>query len=136
MGRQGEAAQDVARLSARAASFWGSAAGAGWVLVGYPLALMLLPERRWSQGDGDPPVSILIPAYREREALRDKLRALSELDYPADRLQVIVTVDEDEELAQIARDARPDATCCSPPSEPARRPPSAVASRPPAATSS
>jgi hypothetical protein len=97
-------------LSARAALFWGSAAGAGWVLAGYPLALLLLPKRDWSQGNGNPPVSILIPAYREREALRDKLRALAEIDYPPDRLQVIVTVDEDEELAQIARDARPDAT--------------------------
>jgi cellulose synthase/poly-beta-1,6-N-acetylglucosamine synthase-like glycosyltransferase len=42
--------------------------------------------------------------------LRQKLVALDELDYPRDRLEVIVTVDEDRELADIAQAARPDAT--------------------------
>ncbi len=96
-------------MKLREAWFWGSAAGAGWVLIGYPAALLLLRERRWRRDDATPSVSLLVPAYREREALRDKLRALADLDYPADRLEVIVTVDEDEELARIAREARPDA---------------------------
>ena len=93
----------------REACFWGSVAGAGWVLLGYPATLMLLPERRWQRHDATPSVSLLVPAYREREALRDKLLALEALDYPTDRLEVIVTVDEDEELARIALEARPDA---------------------------
>jgi poly-beta-1,6-N-acetyl-D-glucosamine synthase len=96
-------------LRLREACFWGSVAGAGWVLVGYPAALLLLRERRWQRDDATPRVSLLVPAYREREALRDKLRALADLDYPSDLLEVIVTVDEDEELAHIAREARPDA---------------------------
>jgi biofilm PGA synthesis N-glycosyltransferase PgaC len=98
-------------LRVREACFWGGVAGAGWVLVGYPLALLLLPSRGWKRREDDcPRVSILVPAYREREALRQKLLALSELDYPADRLELIVTVDEDAELARIAREARPEAT--------------------------
>jgi len=80
------------------------------VLIGYPAVLLLLPERRWEKRDATPSVSLLVPAYRERDALREKLRALAQLDYPADRLEVIVTVDEDEELARIAREVRPDAT--------------------------
>ncbi len=110
MGGEGEAAEDTARLTARGTVFWGSAAGAGWVLVGYPLALLLLPERGWIRREGFPPVTILVPAYREREELREKLEALHRLDYPKDRLQVIVTVDGDEEVAQIARAASPAAT--------------------------
>ena len=52
---------------------------------------------------------MVIAAYREREDLADKLRALAAQDYPADRLQVIVVVDEDRETAEIARDALPGA---------------------------
>jgi cellulose synthase/poly-beta-1,6-N-acetylglucosamine synthase-like glycosyltransferase len=54
-------------------------------------------------------VSVVIPAYRERATLPQKLAALRALDYPPSRLQVIVTVDEDAELARIAREALPEA---------------------------
>jgi cellulose synthase/poly-beta-1,6-N-acetylglucosamine synthase-like glycosyltransferase len=94
----------------RAACFWGSAAAAGWVLAGYPLALMLLPRRPWAQRDHSPTVTLVIAAYREREPLRDKLTALEQLDYPADRLEVVVAVDEDEEVARVAHAAFPRAT--------------------------
>ena len=97
-------------MKLREACFRGSVAAAGWVLAGYPLTLLLLPRREWVRDEqATPTVSILVPAYREREALRDKLLALAQLDYPPDRLQVIVTVDEDEELARIASEACPQA---------------------------
>jgi cellulose synthase/poly-beta-1,6-N-acetylglucosamine synthase-like glycosyltransferase len=79
------------------------------VLVGYPATLALLPERRWDAGEELPRASVVIAAYREREDLAAKLRGIAEQDYPADRLQVIVVVDEDEETARLAREARPDA---------------------------
>lgn len=92
------------------ACFAASAAGAGWVLAGYPLALSLLPRRPWrSDGSAEPRFSIVVPAFREREALAAKLMALAELDYPAERVQVLVAVDEDEVTAQAARDALPSA---------------------------
>jgi cellulose synthase/poly-beta-1,6-N-acetylglucosamine synthase-like glycosyltransferase len=97
-------------MTLRTGFFWGSVTGAGWVLVGYPLALGLLRARPWEQQDEVPTVTLLVPAYREREQLRRKLAALDDLDYPADRLQVLVTVDEDEELAGIAKRAYPRAT--------------------------
>jgi glycosyltransferase involved in cell wall biosynthesis len=97
-------------LRLRAAWFWASAGAAAWVLVGYPLALLARPARRWRRGETSPRVSIVIPAYRERDALASKLHALDDLDYPRESLEVIVAVDEDAELAQVARDARPDAT--------------------------
>jgi hypothetical protein len=96
-------------VSARAAAFWASAAGASWVIAGYPALLALLPRRPWAAAEVEPRVSILIPAFREREALRAKLEALDSLDYPRDRLEVIVSVDEDRELAEIAAAAYPEA---------------------------
>lgn len=79
------------------------------MLAGYPLALLLLPRRPWDTGETAPPVTVLIPAYREREALREKLHALRELDYPPARLQVIVAVDDDRELSAIAAETYPEA---------------------------
>jgi poly-beta-1,6-N-acetyl-D-glucosamine synthase len=91
------------------ALFWSSAAATAWVLVGYPALLALLPRRPWSSGDDMPRISVVIAAYREREELAEKLRSLADQDYPADRVQLVVVVDEDRETAELARDARPDA---------------------------
>ena len=86
------------------------AAGSAWVLGGYPLALSALRARPWRSDHAHlPSVSLLVPAFREREALRHKLEALGELDYPRERLEVIVLADEDRELERVAREARPDA---------------------------
>jgi cellulose synthase/poly-beta-1,6-N-acetylglucosamine synthase-like glycosyltransferase len=90
--------------------FWASAAGAGWVLVGYPLALTALPRRPWRSDGGElPTVSIVVPGYREREALPRKLRALAQLDYPSELIEVLVPIDGDRELARLAREAAPAA---------------------------
>lgn len=98
-------------MSLAARTFATSAAGAGWVLVGYPLALHALPRRPWEQrSEATPTVTLIVPAFHERAALKTKLAALDELDYPPDRLQIIVAVDEDAELAAIAGAACPRAT--------------------------
>ncbi|HEV2815348.1 MAG TPA: glycosyltransferase [Solirubrobacteraceae bacterium] len=89
--------------------FWGSALGAGWILGGYPAALALAPARPWRRGDVTPVVSIVVPAFNEHGTLEAKLRALSELDYPPDRVEVVVAVDEDRALADAAAAALPSA---------------------------
>lgn len=96
-------------MSLRAAAFWGSAGLSAWVLVGYPATLAALPRRRWAPADVEPRVTLIVAAFRERELLADKLRALADLDYPADRLEVVVVVDEDEETARMAAEAWPAA---------------------------
>ncbi|MGE5281283.1 MAG: glycosyltransferase [Chloroflexota bacterium] len=98
-------------MSALAWLFWVCAAGAGWVLVGYPLALRALPRRPWrSDDDCLPSVSIVVPGYRERETLPRKLRGLAELDYPSELVELLVPVDGDRELARLAQEAAPGAT--------------------------
>lgn len=89
--------------------FWASGATVAWVLAGYPAVLALLPRRPWEPGDDLPRVSIIIAAYREREELAEKLTSLESQGYPADRLQLIVVVNDDRETADLARAARPDA---------------------------
>lgn len=91
------------------ASFWLSAAGAGWVLGGYPAYLALRPPRRTRARDIEPTVSIIVPTYNEFETMPEKVRALADLDYPADRVQVIVSVDGDPRLVAAARAADADA---------------------------
>lgn len=91
-------------------AFWACAGGAAWVLVGYPLSLTLLPRRGRRRGEETlPTVSVIVPAYRERETLPRKLRALAELDYPADLIEIMVPVDGDRELARLAAEASPGA---------------------------
>jgi glycosyltransferase XagB len=51
-----------------------------------------------------PSYSILVPLYREENVLPALLSKLSSLDYPADRLQVLLLIEEDDELTRAALD--------------------------------
>ena len=69
-----------------------------YAYVGYPLALWLLAAgRRAAPAPGEPrdwpTVSISLPAYNEEAAIGGALDALLKLDYPADRLQILVVSD-------------------------------------------
>lgn len=75
-----------------------------YAYVGYPLLLRAAAgaeDRARADaegGDGDEPaewptVSISLPAYNEEESIRETLEGLLALDYPADRLQILVVSD-------------------------------------------
>ncbi|HYN77144.1 MAG TPA: glycosyltransferase family 2 protein, partial [Lamprocystis sp. (in: g-proteobacteria)] len=85
---------------------------AGFLVVyhhlGYPLLLRRLSSRRLETLPDDEPqrayrrasvdalrpvVAIVIPAYNEADHVADKIRNLAMLDYPADRLRVILACD-------------------------------------------
>ncbi len=73
-----------------------------------------------------PGYSILVPLYREARVLPALLAKLSALDYPADRLQVLLLIEEDDELtraglARIELDSRFEIVLI-PPSEPRTKP--------------
>ena len=64
----------------------------------YPLILKLIPQRPASPVPALedyvlPALSLIITAYNEEDRIREKLENTLELDYPRDRLEVIVASD-------------------------------------------
>jgi len=77
--------------------FWSCLVLVIYVYMGYPLLIGLLSLKKKpisNQGDVTPVVSILIAAYNEEEDIGATLRNKIELDYPRDRLEIIVVSDE------------------------------------------
>ena len=91
--------------------FWGSLGALAWTHVAYPAAAGLLArlrERRVDVGDGDgePTVSVIVAAYNEDAVIERRLENLQALDYPREKLEIVVTSDASsdrtEELAEAA----------------------------------
>ena len=72
-----------------------------YAYVGYPLAVAALarvrPARRLRDPDFTPTVSALIPVYNGASYLESKIRSLQALDYPHERLQIILYSDGSED---------------------------------------
>jgi cellulose synthase/poly-beta-1,6-N-acetylglucosamine synthase-like glycosyltransferase len=67
-----------------------------YVYVGYPLLLALLAKFRANppqQGDITPPVSLIIAAYNEEVVIAEKVENSLKLNYPAEKLQIMVVAD-------------------------------------------
>ena len=68
-----------------------------------------LPVRGYRDSKGDrhlPTITAIIPAYNEEAVIADKIRNLAALDYPADRLKILVVCDGcTDETAVAARTA-------------------------------
>ncbi len=91
--------------------FWTSLLGILYAYFGYPLLLFvcyglsqmlrdlhyLMDRRDRRRGDRAaeelPALSMLIAAYNEEEHLQEKIRNIAALDYPADKLQVVIVSD-------------------------------------------
>lgn len=76
--------------------FWVLSAVIGWTYVGFPL--VVLARGRWRRqpiqpGAGTPSVSVVIAAHNEAPVIGQRIENLLGLDYPADRLEVIVASD-------------------------------------------
>jgi cellulose synthase/poly-beta-1,6-N-acetylglucosamine synthase-like glycosyltransferase len=87
--------------------FWVSVALLAYIYAGYPALVWVLAGlfgREPQRADVTPAVSLLIPAYNEAAHIEAKLRNSVALDYPRDRLEIVVADDgsTDETLA-IAR---------------------------------
>jgi len=76
--------------------FWGAVAFIAYTYLGYPLWLYVR-SRWWGRpiraASIFPQVSILMAVHNEEKALPQKLRNLTELDYPQDRYEIIVISD-------------------------------------------
>ncbi|MCU0982675.1 MAG: glycosyltransferase, partial [Pirellulaceae bacterium] len=80
------------------AIFWTSLAGVLYTYLGYPLLLTvcrLFCRKPASQADDAhvPTVSICLAAYNEAAHIRRKLENCLALDYPRDKLQILVGSD-------------------------------------------
>jgi hypothetical protein len=102
------------------AVLWLSAALLAWTHLGYGLALALLAKvrgagpREQSPAPAEPPlVSLVVAAYREEAVIAQKVANALALDWPRDRLEVIVAVDGGADpaadgTAGLAREAGAD----------------------------
>lgn len=76
--------------------FWVSAALVGYVYVGFPAALAAITaiyRRPVKKAPHTPAVSLVVPAYNEESVIEAKLEACLALDYPADKLEIVVASD-------------------------------------------
>jgi cellulose synthase/poly-beta-1,6-N-acetylglucosamine synthase-like glycosyltransferase len=94
--------------------FWASLGLLVYTHVGYPAVLWALARGRQAPPDaGDaaerPDVSLIIVAHDEQEVIERKLRNALDLDYPRERLELIVASDgSDDRTVEIARSAGAD----------------------------
>jgi cellulose synthase/poly-beta-1,6-N-acetylglucosamine synthase-like glycosyltransferase len=76
--------------------FWGALAAITYAYVVFPM-IVLLRGRLWSrpftQGDITPRVSIIVAAHNEESSIGSKLQNMLSVDYPAERLEVIIASD-------------------------------------------
>jgi cellulose synthase/poly-beta-1,6-N-acetylglucosamine synthase-like glycosyltransferase len=96
--------------------FWSCVALLVYAQLGYGLLLAVLGKlargRRIGDeraGDGTPSVSVIVAAYAEEAVIETRIANLRALDYPADRLELIVACDgSPDQTAQRARAAGAD----------------------------
>ena len=94
--------------------FWGSLGALAWTHVGYPAAASVA-ARLWPRpvrkGGDLPSVSVIVAAHNEEDVIERRLENLLGLDYPQDRLQVVVASDASNDATDdiVARVAEQDA---------------------------
>lgn len=94
-------------------AFWLAAALLFYVYAGYPLLLALIGlfVRRHRPGAGyTPPISVLIAAYNEEGAIEHKIQQTLALEYPREKLEVLVlsdcSTDRTDEIVKAFPDSR------------------------------
>ena len=88
---------------------WIPAALLAWTHVLYGIALRILPQHPPAEADITPTVSLIIPAFAEESVIADKVANVLALDYPRERLEVVVVCDgSPDRTAQRAKAAGAD----------------------------
>ena len=89
--------------------FWGGAAALAWTHVAYPAFVVLatrVRSRLFDAADRTPTVTVIVAAHNEETVIDRRIANLRALDYPADKLEIVVTsdasTDATDELAQTA----------------------------------
>jgi cellulose synthase/poly-beta-1,6-N-acetylglucosamine synthase-like glycosyltransferase len=96
-------------------SFWSALGLILYAHLGYPLLLWLLgalfgePARSSRAHDGLPTVTLIIPAHDEAEVIAHRVENALALDYPRDRVEVVVASDgSTDRTVELARGAGAD----------------------------
>jgi cellulose synthase/poly-beta-1,6-N-acetylglucosamine synthase-like glycosyltransferase len=86
--------------------FWVSLALLAWTHVLYPAFAALLARvagRRVRKGDLEPSVTVVVAAYNEESVIARRIENLLVLDYPRDKLSIVVSSDaSDDRTEEIA----------------------------------
>jgi cellulose synthase/poly-beta-1,6-N-acetylglucosamine synthase-like glycosyltransferase len=87
--------------------FWLATGTIGYTFLGYPIAVTILAFFRRhpvAKSPITPQVTLLIPAYNEEKVIASKIENSLQLDFPLDRLQVVVVADgSDDGTVDIAK---------------------------------
>ncbi|HZD92786.1 MAG TPA: glycosyltransferase family 2 protein [Candidatus Sulfotelmatobacter sp.] len=93
--------------------FWAAASLLVYVYVGYPLLLALIAffvRKRRLEAGYCPQISLLIAAYNEEAAIEKKIQQTLALEYPADKIEVLVlsdcSTDRTDEIVKSFPDPR------------------------------
>ena len=76
--------------------FWAALGVVVYVYAGYPILIAVLARlrpRSVQKGPELPTVSFIVAAYNEQDAIADKLRNTLAIDYPPEKLEIIVASD-------------------------------------------
>jgi glycosyltransferase involved in cell wall biosynthesis len=77
--------------------FWASITALVWTHVAYPAVARVLARirpRPVAKDSGElPRVAVIVAAYNEQTVIEQRIANLRELDYPSDRLEIVVTSD-------------------------------------------
>jgi cellulose synthase/poly-beta-1,6-N-acetylglucosamine synthase-like glycosyltransferase len=100
-------------LQLRQILFWIFLAALLYVYIGYPLVLLCLSvicRRRRATPGYTPFLSILIAAYNEETGIKKKIEQTLDLDYPPDKLEILVlsdgSTDKTDEIVRSFSDPR------------------------------
>lgn len=103
-------------MGLRKAVFWGSAGLLWYTQIGYPLALAALDRARARRTPPIPPapgeephVTLVVAAHREADVIAEKIADARALEWPPDRLELIVACDgSPDDTPARAREAGAD----------------------------
>src|SRR5439155_6903199 len=106
-GNVGARRAEPANQIVTALLFWSSVVFLGYTYVGYPA--LIGGWARWRprmrmRSDATPTVSIIIVAHNEGRRIRDRLENLISLDYPRDRVEILLASDgSDDDTVEQAQ---------------------------------
>lgn len=84
------------KFTAEQIVFWLCVGILGYVYAGYPILVYLVSRyfpKKTIRGNGEPTVTVLITAYNEESAIFAKIENTLKLDYPREKLEILVASD-------------------------------------------